>query len=95
MLQNIADLKDGPPLEQKLMGIITGADGQNFALIGGQVYGAGEFIGDDPNYCWQVSQIEPNAVILGFGQIQRVIALESESNLVDDANQAGEINNQK
>ncbi|MGA2914643.1 MAG: hypothetical protein ABSE89_01295 [Sedimentisphaerales bacterium] len=61
---------------QKLMGILEGDDGQQLALIGGEVYDVGSFVKQpDSNAVWEVSSIENETVILTCKGLRAVLSI--------------------
>jgi len=61
----------------KLMGMLSGDDGQQLALIGGEVYGVGSLVKpSDSNALWQVSSIENETVILTYNGLRAVLKIQ-------------------
>ena len=67
--------------QQKLMGILNGSDGQQLALIDGEVYGIGSFIRvSDSNEMWLVNSINEDSVVLTYNGLQTILRIDGDSN---------------
>jgi hypothetical protein len=72
---------------QKLMGILSDANGQSLAMIGSEVYGVGSSVKlPDSNEIWQVNSIENESVILTRNGLRAVIKIADNYNDSNDSN---------
>ncbi len=75
----------------KLMGIISGADRQQLALIGGEIYGVGSSIKlPNSNETWRVDAINEESVLLTCNEMRTVLKI---SNGYSDPNDSNDSNN--
>ena len=67
-----------PVFDKMLMGIISGNNGRNVALIDGEVYEVGSLIdGTDPNKCWMIDAIKKDEVIVRLGRHSETLYINS------------------
>ena len=76
------------PFSERLMGILSGNDGQRLALIGGEVYGVGSQVKQsDSSVVWMVTSIENESVTLthnGLRAVLKIADIESDNNDVQN-----------
>ncbi|MFA5293672.1 MAG: hypothetical protein WC496_11665 [Phycisphaerae bacterium] len=81
------DNSKNPAFSEKLMGILGGSDGQNLALIGGEVYGVDSSVNlSDSGEPWQVSSIDDESVVLTRDGIRKVLRITDNYNDTNDSN---------
>jgi len=91
-LANSSDNGKNTAFSEKLMGILSGADGQQLALIGGEVYGVGSPVKlSDSEEPWQVNSIDDESVVLTRNELQKVLKITDNSNDSDDSNDSNNV----